>query len=521
MFRTETKRSRRILIIGILVFCIGFLFTTPGAAMAAPKGKISTASSAHSGLTGGDVHTGTGAGCTTIISLIHEGLVMKKSDGKIHPCLAKSWDIGPNWSYIKFYLDDRAKFHDGTPVTAEDVKYSFARAARKELKFVFGGELRRKVDRVEVVDKHTVIVHNKAPYPALFDRAAKYIGIVPKHYVEKVGDAAYAKNTIGAGPFRFVKYKQDIFYEVEAVRDHYRQVPYVKTVRYTNVQEETTRMAQIKTGEVDIAKLPYATFWELKGDPDIRIVFSKYTYLPTLAYYDLAFPKKSSPFHDIRVRQAASIAINREMICKKVMHGLTIPWGDMLAPYHPGFDPSVKPPPYDPETAKALLKEAGYPNGFETDLTGDIPVKTEMQAMVHNLKKVGIRIKLSVPEAGILSRLRSEKKLSGLGRHPGPWWAGRWHPASAWSSHFSSKSPWTFFTMPEIDEGLDALAKLTDEKEIAAKAREISKFYREKMIRAPLWVQTVPYGVRKKIKYWEQVPGWVYIAGLEFLKLED
>ena len=75
--------------------------------------------------------------------------------------------------------------------------------------------------------------------------------------------------------------------------------------------------------------------------------------------------------------------------------------------------------------------------------------------------------------------------------------------------------------MPEIDEGLDALAKLTDEKEIAAKAREISKFYREKMIRAPLWVQTVPYGVRKKIKYWEQVPGWVYIAGLEFLKLED
>ena len=309
--------------------------------------------------------------------------------------------------------------------------------------------------------------------------------------------------------------------EVEALTKHYRKVPNVKTVRYTNVQEDTTRIAQLKTGEIDMAKLPYGTFWQLKSDPNVRIVYSKFAYLATLSYYDLPFPKEASPFHDIRVRKAASLAINRELIGRKVMHGLVTPWGDMLAPYHPGFDPSLKPPPYDPEKAKALLKEAGYPKGFKTEIVGGPAVKTECQAIAASLSKVGIIAKLNIPEAGIWSRMVREKKVRGLGRHPGPWWVGRSHPASAWSSHFSSKSPWTFYTLPEVDNGLIELAKLSDEKEIATKARAISKLYREKMVRAPLWYMNIPFGVRDRVKYWEQVPGWVFAARFEFLKLQD
>jgi len=345
---SKMKKMSRPLVIGVMILGIGLFLTLPGTAQAAPRGKVTIATSGDAGMRGGDPHTCTGARGLTIISLLHEKLVMKDSKGLLQPALAKKWEVGPNWSYIKFYLDDRAKFHDGTPVTAEDVKYSFDRARRPELKFNFGGELRRKLDRVEIVDKHTVIVHNKSAFPALFDRCAEYIGIVPKHYVEKVGDAGFAKNPIGAGPFRFVDYKQDVFYKVEAFTDHYRKVPNVKTVVYTNVQEDMTRISQLKTGEVDIVKLPYATFWQVAKDPNIRIQFSKFAYLATLAFYDLPFPKEPSPFHDIRVRKATSLAINRELICKKVMHGLDTPWGDMLAPYHAGYDPGIKPPPYDP-----------------------------------------------------------------------------------------------------------------------------------------------------------------------------
>jgi peptide/nickel transport system substrate-binding protein len=520
MFRGK-KMNRGLLLIGVLIFCIGFVFTAPGTTMAAPKGKVVHATSGDQGMRGGDGHTGTGARCTTLISLLHGKLLIKDKDGALQPDLANSWDVGPNWSSITFHLNKQAKFHDGVPVTAEDVKFSFARAMRPELKFTFGGEMRRKIDRVEIVDKHTVTVYNKTPYPALLDRASAYICIVPKHYLEKVGDVEYSRKTIGAGPFKMVSYKQDVFTEVEAVTEHYRKVPNVKTVRYTNVQEDTTRVAQLRTGEIDMAKLPYGTFWQVKGDPDIRIKFSKYAYLATLAYYDLPFPKEGSPFHDIRVRTAASLAINRKLICEKVLKGLNTPWGDLLAPYHYGYDPNLKPDPYDPEKAKELLREAGYPNGFKTEIVGGPAVKTECQAIAASLSKVGIIAKINVPEAGIWSRMVREKKVRGLGRHPGPWWVGRFHPASAWNSHLDSRSPWHYYNTPKVDEDLAELEKLTKKEEIAAKARALSKYYREERIRSVLWVQNVPFGVRKRVTYWEQTPGWVFAVLFEYLKVQD
>jgi len=307
---------------------------------------------------------------------------------------------------------------------------------------------------------------------------------------------------------------------VEAVPDHYRKVPNVKTVVYTNVQEDMTRINQLKAGETDIAKLPYGTFWQLKSDPNITLKYSKFCYLVSLAFYNLPFPNEPNPLHDIRVRKAVSLAINRELIAKKIFHGLVTPWGDFLAPYHAGFDPSLKPPPYDPEKAKALLKEAGYPNGFETEILGGPATTTECQAIAVNLSKVGIKAKINNPEAGMWGRMVREKKARGLGRHPGPWWVGRAHPSSAWFSHFSSKSPWSYYTLPEIDKGLADMSKMSDEKEIAVKARALSKLYREKMVRSPLWVQNVPFGVGPRIKYWEQTPGWVFAVGLEYLELK-
>jgi peptide/nickel transport system substrate-binding protein len=239
-----------------------------------------------------------------------------------------------------------------------------------------------------------------------------------------------------------------------------------------------------------------------------------------LAYYDLPFPEEKSPFLDIRVRKAASLAINRKMICEKVLRGLNIPWGDILAPYNLGYDPSLKPEPYDPEKARALLKEAGYPDGFDTQLVSGPATKLEAQAMAANLTKVGIRAKLNVPEAGIWSRMVRERKVRGLGRHPGPWWAARSHPASAWS-HLDSKYPWCFYNTPKIDKDLAELETLTDKDAIAAKARAMSKEYRESYIRAPLWSCNVPFGLRKRVKYWKQTPGLIHGVNFEYLELVD
>ncbi|MFC1885825.1 ABC transporter substrate-binding protein, partial [Thermodesulfobacteriota bacterium] len=384
----------------------------------------------------------------------------------------------------------------------------------------FGGEMRRKIDKVEVVDQGAVIVHFKTPYPAFIDCLGKLLGIIPKSYVEKMGDAGFSKTPIGAGPFKAVKFKQDVFFEFEAVDNHYRKSPNVKHFRYLNVPENQTRIAMLTTDEVDVCHLPYGTFYQVRDNPKYRVVYSKNAYVASLAYYDLAHPDRKSPFKDVRVRKAAALAIDRKMICEKVLHGLHDPGGSFIAPYTIGYDPSVPPHPYDPKQAKALLKEAGYPNGFDIEIQCPPQYKTETQAIAANLNAVGIRAKVVVPEAGIRSRMVRSRKATGLARHPGPWWMGRRHPAAA-LDHFSDSATWCFYTTPEIDKAMMELGQMTDEKEITKKVRQITKKYAEEYIRAPLWVVNVPYGLGPRVKYWEQTPGWLFAVNFEFLELKE
>ena len=283
-------------------------------------------------MTGGDPHTSTGDTASTIISLLHDGLCVKLVDGKIHPAIAKSWTVEPNWKFVTFKLNRSAKFHDNTPVTAEDVKYSLDRV--KRLKGYFKPVFDKYIDRVEVVDPDTVKVYLKMPMVGIFSIFAKYIGIVPKHYVEKVGDVAYAQKPIGAGPFKALDIKQDVHVKVEAVANHYRKTPNVKNLNLLFIAESATRYAMIKSGEADVSWADSPTYMSILKDPTLKIIMSKYTYLRTLAFYDLAFPEEKSPFLNLRVRQAAAYAIDYKGITQNVMHGTGEPYGTSSALCH-------------------------------------------------------------------------------------------------------------------------------------------------------------------------------------------
>lgn len=225
MFTKKNKIMRQILWLGTLFCFMELLFVLPCAAQKAPKGEAVIVFNELPCLTGGDCHTNIGAGSINVISLIHEGLVRKDLDGRTIPALAKSWQFSKDGLSIKFILNERAKFHNGEPITAKDVKFSLERAMRPELKFQRGGLLARSVDRIEVTDDHHLTVYFKLPLPGFLDLCAFYLGIVPKAYVEKVGDEEFAKHPIGAGPFKWVDYQQDVFINVEAVEDHYRKIP--------------------------------------------------------------------------------------------------------------------------------------------------------------------------------------------------------------------------------------------------------------------------------------------------------
>lgn len=522
MFTKAKKRIWEVLWVGTIFCFMGFLLATPLSAQEAPKGEAVIVFDETFVMNGGDCHTAQGSGAIHISVLIHDGLVRKDHNGRMVPALAKSWEVSKDGLSTKFTLNERAKFHNGEPVTANDVKFSIERSMRPELKYAKGGDLERNIDRIEVIDDHHLTVYFKSPYPAFFEWSAMHLGIIPKAYVEKVGDKEFAKHPIGAGPFRWIDYQQDVFVNAEAVEGHYRKVPKVKTLHLKFVREPATLMAMFKSGEADIMQIPISNIPEVKNDPKLRIVWAKFVFGATLTFLDLAFPNDPSPFHDVRVRRAASYAINRKAICENILYGAAEPWGDIFAPYHTGANPNLKPYPYDPQKARTLLKEAGYPNGFDTTITyGFLGDKLEVQAMAANLAKVGIRAKLVELEFATYMKSWREKKIRGLARGPNPYWSGMSHPGVATESFLSPDNYWSFFATPKIKTSWKKLLVLSDEKAIATQTKELSRIWHESEIRYMLWAIHQPIGISPRIKSYNTIPGWRHIAGLEFIELKD
>ena len=514
------KRKKWLFVsIGMLVCCVGISLFVTAAAVAAPKGKVVAVCRASMGMRGGDPATNGGSSGTAVIALLHEGLGYKANDGKIYPGLAKSWEFDPNWKHITFHLNEKAKWGDGKPVTAEDVKFSIERCMRADLKWVFKGELNRKVDHVEVIDAKTARVHLKQPYPAFMDRASKILVIVPKHYVEKVGDAEFSKKPMGAGPFECIELKQDVVLKVRAKKEHYRKVPHVEFVDLHYIQEDSTRLAMLQAGEADIVMLHPSQINLVQGKPDMRIVWAKYGNVRTLLFFAMAKPDEPPHLLDIRVRKAVAYAIDTKTIAEKLFYGMAEPWGNIVAPYNAGYDPNLKHHPYDPEKAKKLLTEAGYPNGFDTVINNTIVYKLDAQAIQSSLAKVGIRAKLELVEHGIWRKMLQGRKLKCMGVHSTPWWNGRIHPATALSSTFSPGNKFTYTDDDEMAEAFKKLSVMIDEEEMAKQVRLLTKLYHEKMLRINLWAAHSPFGVGKRIKYFGMPPGRVYPVNFEHVTL--
>ena len=349
--------------IGVLACGVAISLVAASVALAAPKGKVVAVNRASMGMRGGDPATNGGSSGTSVIQLLHEGLWYKGNDGKVYPAIAQSWEFDPGWKHVTLHLNEKAKWGDGEPVTAEDVKFSFERYKRPDLKWVFRGELERNVDHVEVIDAKTARVHLKQPYPAFMDRASEVLVIMPKHYVEKVGDAEFASKPMGAGSFECIELKQDVVLKVRAKKEHYRKVPNIEYLDLHYIQEDSTRLAMLQAGEADIIMLHPSQLTLVKANPDMRIEWAKYGNVRTLLFFAMAKPDEPNPLLDIRVRKAIAYAIDTKTISERLFHGMTEPYGNLVAPYNPGYDPDLKPHPYDPEKPKSCSPRPGTRTG--------------------------------------------------------------------------------------------------------------------------------------------------------------
>jgi len=345
-----------------------------------------------------------------VLYAIHDALVKPMPGNSMAPSLAESWTMSKDGLSYEFVLRKGVKFHNGETMTAEDVKFSFERYRGASAK-----ELKSRVARVEVVDPARVRFTLKQAWPDFLTffatPATGAAWIVPKKYVEQVGDDGFKKAPVGAGPYKFVAFKPGVELTLEAFDGYWRKRPSVKTLVWKVIPEESTRLAALKRGEVDIAySITGSLAEELKRTSGLTLAPTFFPFTVWMIFTEQWDPK--SPWHDKRVRLAANLAVDRQGINQAVYLG----YSKLAQSFVPqGMEYFWAPPPYafDPKRAQQLLAEAGYPSGFDAgELSGDMIYGTAIgEPVVNYLQAVGIRTRLRPLERVAFFQELADKKL--------------------------------------------------------------------------------------------------------------
>jgi peptide/nickel transport system substrate-binding protein len=356
--------------------------------------------------------------------LIYDHLVGCTDDGQVSAAngIAQSWEEAADQLSWTFKLRQGVKFHDGTELTAEDVKFSIDSLFEPKAVAALLGPTRAAFKELEIKDPYTVVIHLKQPAIFLPWNLSCAIGnegmILPSKYFRQVGADGFAKAPIGSGPYKVVKNAVGSQIQLEAVERHWAYgVPKFQTVTFLLVPEESTRLAQLRTGEADIIAVSRERVPEVKAAG--FNVFSKLNDQVVVVYMQQQWDPV--PIADKRVRQALNLALDKEALMKFVFAGQGVP-----AVMYPigsygiagGADASLEPYPYDPQKARQLLAEAGYPNGFETKIysyvTADLPELNRLaEAVADYLGKVGVKAKITAMDRAALSTKRQGRTLSG------------------------------------------------------------------------------------------------------------
>jgi peptide/nickel transport system substrate-binding protein len=452
-----------------------------------------------------------------VLYVLHDALVKPMPGNIMTPSLAESWNLAKDGVTYEFVIRKNAKFHNGDPVTAEDVKFTFERYKGSGAKL-----LKDRVKEVQVVAPNRVRFVLKEPWPdfmAFYGTSATGAAwIVPKKYIERVGEDAYKKAPVGAGPYKFASFTPGIELTVDAFPDYWRKAPAVKRLVMRSIPDESTRAAAVKTGEVDLAYLfGGAIAQDLQRTPGVRVVAPLLYGVYWLDFLDQWNPK--SPWHDRRVRQAASLAIDRSAINQAEMLGLGKPAGSFVPPEFE-FALKLEPPAYDPKRAKQLMVEAGFPNGFDAgDLTPLPPYTSLGEAVGGYLQAIGIRTQVRTMERATFMTTWREKKVHGLLIGA----TGAAGNAAARLEPFFTKSGiYAYGTRPEIDDLFLRQANEPDRNKREAVLHQIQKIVADQVLAAPIFQQAFLWGVGARVEQPAAglIQGYPYVGPAEDLKLK-
>ena len=459
--------------------------------------------------------------------------------GELIPLLAERWEVMDGGRTWKFYLRKGVPFHGGHgEVTAEDVKYTFATIAKEGSANGLAPEF-RQITSMEVTDPYTLTIRFARPFVIFGNRVtqglfASSAFIHAKHYRDTVGDEGVDRHPIGTGPWKFVEHIRGDRIVYEAVENHWRAVPHFKRLVFLKVPEPATRMAMLRAGSVDVIETGGEYAEELKKVGVRMLVMPNTAWVwvilggqwPGQPTYDANVPWALPDAERARkVRLALNLAVDKHAIIQQVLGGLGTPAGAVnFYPADPWASPEVlRPYPYDPARAKALLGEAGYPNGFEVTLNltawpgrGFLPDVGE--AVATYWEKIGLKVKRRPVDRAVFSADFRKRSYAGV--------------ALAYAGPIIAPEPWELFVRlayskaaahlllehPTLDAFIERLgAEPSYEARVRIMREELGPWLYEYMPAVSIGATHSIAGVGQKIGEWPLIPGHMGLHNWEYI----
>ena len=440
-----------------------------------------------------------------------DSLLHRSTKLQFEPSLATSWKAVTDTQW-EFKIRKGVRFHNGDVLTPADVKYSFDRVLDQTKKSPQYGNI-RAIKEVKVVDAETVHIITDKPFPLLLERLV-FFPIVNKKHVETVGDQAFGTTSpVGTGPWKFVEWKRDQLIRLEAFDQHWRGKAPFKHLIFRAIPETATQVAEVKTGGVDIIREVSADLIpELKSNPQTYISST-----PILRVHYVNLDMRTTPFDKKAVRQAANYAIDKPTVIQKLMAGLGTQVATTVQPLAFGFDPEVKPYPFDQKKAKDLLAQAGYPNGVDITLhSSTIAQRPSFEAICQMLTEVGIRAtpRMWDPGPAWNKFFQAEGKAT-QGAH------GTWGNYSVFDAdavlhplYHTEPGGWIgkWYTRLEgLDKLIDDARSTVDQPKRKRLYSQIQQMIREEAPSIFLWTQYDTLGISKKVQYAARPDEWLWL----------
>jgi peptide/nickel transport system substrate-binding protein len=439
-------------------------------------------------------------------SNIYDGLTMRGADMKLQPALATSWEFLDNNTRIRFKLRENVKFQNGEPFNADAVKYTFDRLLGAEGAKGPQQSNYSSIDKVVVVDDHTVDFVTKQSDPVLLTKLAGYGGmIVPPKYIQEKGEAYFNEHPIGTGPFKVTDYKPKVSITLARNDDYWGGKPKLDQVVYRFIAEPATQVAELQAGRVDIATVvPLNLIDTINKSSNAQIVST-----PGPVTIVVRYNTKNGITKDRDVRRALIMAVDRDAIIKQLLLGKAQPIASFQGELSFGYDPSLKPLPFNPAESKKLLAKAGVKPGaaVQLDVRGsDSQFREVAQAIAAYMQGVGVKVTIKPYETPVLiNDIIPQGKT-------GEMWQNQWggwtydYDNTAYLMYHSGEKWNPYDNDPKLNAMLESQRKTYDQQERQKTLREVAAYVADQALELPMYALDTVVGVNKRVKDL-QVPG--------------